>query len=66
MGLGGLCSSLTSMEILQEFTESEKIRKDMNFEVLTEGWKQRQLGRGSDEDSQGNLLRRVTVGKGPS
>lgn len=46
MGLGGLCSSLTSMEILQEFTESEKIRKDMNFEVLTEGWKQRQLGRG--------------------
>lgn len=44
MGLGGLCSSLTSMEILQkEFTESEKIKKDMNFEVLAEGWKQRQL-----------------------
>ena len=48
MGLSGLCSSLTSMEILQrEVMEPEKIRKDMNFEVLTEGWKQRQLWGGA-------------------
>lgn len=47
MGLGGLCSSLTSMEILQRvFMEPEKVGKDRNFEVLTEDWKKRQFGGG--------------------
>lgn len=60
MGLGGLCSSLTSMEILQRvFMEPEKVGKDRNFEVLTEDWKKRQFGgggAGSVEDSQENLF----------
>lgn len=66
MGLGGLCSSLTSMEILQRvFMEPEEVGKDRNFEVLTEDWKKREFGGvGSGEDSQENLLCRVTVGKG--
>lgn len=53
-------------EILErEFVEPEEVRKDMSFEVLTEGWKQRQVWGGTTEDSQGNLWYRVAVGNGP-
>lgn len=69
MGLGGLCSSLTSMEILQRvFMEPEKVGKDRNFEVLTEDWKKRQFGgggvRGVLRTARKTCLCRVTVGKG--
>lgn len=49
----------------REFVELEEIREDMNFEVLTEGWGQRQVWGGTAEGSQGNLWHRETAGKGP-